>query len=204
MTRPFPVFAVALALAACAPEQQGEFDNERRDRAAPPANATESIANAQETLTRETPSRPSAAGDVLTLEGLGDLRISRPVPAGSGWAERGGQASDTCRTVSSPDFPGVYAIVEGGTVRRITLGQRSAGTLAGGIGIGSTEAEVLARFPGLRAEPHEYVAAPARYLTSPDAANGEPAWRFEIGEDGRVGLIHVGTMPVLGYVEGCA
>ena len=45
--------------------------------------------------------------DVLTLEGLGVLRIGEAVPAGSGWAERGAQISDISRTVSSPDFPGV-------------------------------------------------------------------------------------------------
>ena len=27
---------------------------------------------------------------------------------------------------------------------------------------------------------------------------------IEIGADGKVSLMHVGTMPVLGYVEGCA
>jgi hypothetical protein len=41
-------------------------------------------------------------------------------------------------------------------------------------------------------------------LTAPNAASGDPALRFEIGADGKVSLIHVGTMPVLGYVEGCA
>ena len=120
------------------------------------------------------------------------------------WAERGAQISDSCRTVSSPDFPGVYAIVEEGRVRRITVGQRSDVRLAEGIGVGATEAEVDAAFPGFREAPHEYVDPPAKYLTAPNAEGGDPALRFEIGADGQVSLIHVGTMPVLGYVEGCA
>jgi hypothetical protein len=141
---------------------------------------------------------------VLTLEGLGALRIGQAVPAGSGWAERGAQISDECRLISSPDFPGVYAIVEGGRVRRITVGQRSDVKLVEGIGVGASEAEVRAAFAGFREEPHEYVEAPGKYLTAPNAPSGDPALRFEIGADRRVSLIHVGTMPVLGYVEGCA
>ena len=146
---------------------------------------------------------PSADANTLALEGLGDLRIGQPVPAGSTWAERGAQASDTCRTVSSPDYPGVYAIVEGGKVRRITLGQRSNIKLAEGIGVGAAEKDVLAWFP-FPATPHKYVEPPAKYLTAPNAESGGPALRFEIGAGRKVSLIHVGTMPVLGYVEGCS
>jgi len=144
------------------------------------------------------------AANTLTLEGLGALKIGQPVPTNSGWAERGAQISDECRTVSSPDFPGVYAIVEGGKVRRVSVGERSDVRLAEGIGTGATEAQVRAAFPGFREAPHEYVDAPAKYLTAPNAPSGDPALRFEIGADGKVSLVHVGTMPVLGYVEGCA
>ncbi len=150
------------------------------------------------------PADAPPAADVLTLAGLGALTIGQAVPAGSGWAERGAQISDSCRTVSSPDFPGVYAIVGDGKVRRITVGERSGVKLVEGIGVGSTEAEVRAAFPGFRQAPHEYAGPPAKYLTAPNAAGGDPALRFEIGADSRVSLVHVGTMPVLGYVEGCA
>lgn len=146
--------------------------------------------------------RPAA--NVLTLDGLGALKIGQIVPADSDWTERGAQISDTCRTVGSPDFPGVYAIVEDGKVRRITVGQRSDVKLVEGVGIGATEAEIRSAFPGFRESPHEYVGAPAKYLTAPNAVSGDPALRFEIGEDGKVDLMHVGTMPVLAYVEGCA
>ncbi len=138
---------------------------------------------------------------MLTLEGLGDLQIGKAAP--SGWAERGAQASDACRTVTSPDYPGVYAIVSGGKVRRVTVGQRSDVKLTEGIGVGSTEGDVGKWFAGFRPEPHKYVDAPAKYLTAPNASNGDPALRFEIGTDRRVSLMHVGTMPELGYVEGC-
>ena len=84
------------------------------------------------------------------------------------------------------------------------MGQRSDVKLFEGVGVGSTEQAVNGAFPGFRSEPHKYEAAPAKYLTAPNAASGGPALRFEIGADGKVKLMHVGTMPVLGYVEGCA
>ena len=146
----------------------------------------------------------SASAKVLGLEGLGDLRIGKPLPYGSRWAEHGAQISDECRTVSSPDYPGVYAIVESGKVQRITMGQRSDVKLVEGIGVGSTEQEVKKWFAGFREEAHKYEDKPAKYLTAPNAASGDPALRFEIGQDGKVSMIHVGTMPVLEYVEGCA
>ncbi|MET0137373.1 MAG: hypothetical protein ABW048_11055 [Sphingobium sp.] len=140
---------------------------------------------------------------IIGLQGLGDLHIGQPVPEGGRWAERGGQTGDSCRTVTSPDYPGVYAIVTEDRVQRITVGQRSDVKLVEGIGIGSTEKDVSRWFAGFRAEPHKYVAAPAKYLTAPNAAKAESALRFEIGEDGRVSMIHIGRMPVLAYVEGC-
>jgi hypothetical protein len=141
---------------------------------------------------------------VLTLEGLGELRLGEPVPAGSNWAERGAQIPGSCGTISSLDFPAVHAIVENDVVRRITIGAQSKLTLREGIGTGASEAEVRSVFSDLLEEPHKYVENPAKYLTTPNAAGGAPALRFEFGREGRVSLIHVGTMPVLGYVEGCA
>lgn len=191
------VFAL---LPACSPQP--------KETASPTASASSHPAVTDTTSQDAAPPKgtPSAAAtpDVLGLEGLGDLRIGQPVPARSSWAERGAQAGDACRTVTSPAYPGVYAIVEQGKVRRITLGKRSQVKLAEGVGVGDSEAEVRKWFAGFREEPHKYEAAPAKYLTAPNAARGDPALRFEIGHDGRVALIHVGTMPTLGYVEGCA
>lgn len=144
------------------------------------------------------------AADVLGLEGLGALKIGQPLPKGGTWASRGAQESDSCTTISSPDYPGVYAIVTGGKVQRITLGKASTVKLAEGIGVGASEAEVKKWFAGFREEPHKYEDAPAKYLTAPNARPGESALRFEIDHTGHVSLIHVGAMPVLAYVEGCS
>jgi hypothetical protein len=199
MNRTTPAATVLLlAIAACSPEPaKSPAADDRTNEATPPATASP----------RPDPAPPAAAtpsARTLTLEGLGALRIGAAVPPGVGWAERGAQVPGGCTTVSSPDFPGTYAIVEGGKVRRITIGERSDVRLVEGIGTGATEKAVRAAFPGFREEPHKYVEAPAKYLTAPNAESGEPALRFEIGADRKVSLIHVGTMPTLGYVEGCA
>ncbi|WP_373490296.1 hypothetical protein [Parasphingorhabdus sp.] len=146
---------------------------------------------------------PTQPAHILSLQGLGDLRIGEAVPATSDWQVRGAQVSDTCLVLSSSDYPGAYAIVEQDKVRRISIGQRSSVKLAEGIGTGASEAEVAEYFP-FPATPHKYVDAPGKYLTAPNAASGDPALRFEIGSDGKVSQIHVGTMPVLGYVEACS
>lgn len=187
-----------LGLAACSPDAPD----------AVPAAANETEPPAAASPPPPLPPPPSTlappAANVLTLEGLGSLRIGRAVPAGAGWAERGAQISDSCRTISSPAHPGVHAIVEDGKVARITLGQGSVVRLIEGLGVGAAEAEARAAFPGFRSEPHKYSEAPAKYLTAPNADSGDPALRLEIGGDGKVSLIHVGTKPVLFYVEGCA
>jgi hypothetical protein len=199
MTKYLTATLLLLCLAACSSQRGDSPDaapNTANEAQSPPASPAPPAPAAQP---------PAVSADhVLTLDGLGALKIGEPVPAGSGWASRGAQVSNSCTTVTSPDFPGVYAIVEGGKVRRITVGERSGVKLIEGIGTGATEAQVRAAFPGFREEPHKYVEPPAKYLTAPNAASGDPALRFEIGADGKVSLIHVGTMPVLGYVEGCA
>jgi hypothetical protein len=199
MIRIIPTAALSALLLACS---SGEVSAPANEVAAAPA-ATEAAPVPADATTPKWAAAPAA--ETLTLDGLGDLRIGQPVPAGSGFAAHGAQASDACTTVTSPDFPGVYAIVEDGAVRRISVGQRSDVKLVEGIGVGSTEAAVRAAFPGFGETPHKYVEAPAKYLTAPNADRGQDvALRFEIGADGKVSIMHIGTMPVLGYVEGCS
>jgi len=196
-------FMLAQVLGACSPgaEQPPAQNNMVSDNMVPtvtpspePSNAA--VPNAAESSTQ--------GRKTIGLEGLGDLRLGQAVPKGSSWSERGAQIGGECRTVSSPDYPGVYGMVIDGKLRRITVGQRSDVTLVEGIGVGSTERDVAQWFAGFRAEPHKYEPAPAKYLTAPNAASGDPAVRFEIGQDGKVKMIHVGMMPQLAYVEGCA
>jgi len=88
-----------------------------------------------------------------------------------------------------------------GEVRRITVSDDSEVALVEGISAGATEAEVRATFPSLEESPHKYLAAPGKYLTQPSA---NPRLHFEIDTDEVVSLIHVGALPELTWVEGCA
>jgi len=204
MKHPLPPLAAAVALAVLAAcSSQGPVATDAPDAAATAsadAMSPDPAASSEPAVVTPLPSEAPAS--VLALEGLGDLRIGQPVPAGSSFAPRGAQLPGTdCKTLSSPAYPGVYALTEGGNVRRITVGSGSPVKLVEGIGPGSTEAEVLQVFPTFIASPHKYVAAPAKYLTQPGS---DPRLRFEIGRDRKVSLVHVGMMPQLGYVEGCA
>lgn len=144
----------------------------------------------------------TADANTLTLEGLGDLRIGQPVPAGSSFASRGAQIpGTTCRMVSSPNYPGAHVMTVDGEVRRITVSEGSEVTLIEGIGASATEAEVRAAFPGFDETPHKYIAAPGKYITQP---GDNPRLRFEIDTDATVSAIHVGALPELTWVEGCA
>lgn len=190
--------SLLFALGACSSET-----SEPNAPVAEKAAAPEQRTSAEEAAASNDAGTQAAPTDALTLAGLGDLRIGEAIPEGSQWAERGAQASDECRTVTSPEYPGAYAIVIDDTVQRITLGQRSDLTLDG-LGIGAAEEAVRERFPALTEDLHKYESPPAKYLTSPDASEGRSAMRFEIGSEGVVKLIHVGRMPVLAYVEGCS
>lgn len=192
---PFATLA-ALTLSACSQPEEGQR--------APAESGTPSPGVTRAARPPEPPARPApgeTSSGTLTLAGLGDLIIGKPVPAPSAFKLRGAQASDTCLIYTAPGQPGVYAIVEGDVLRRVTVTRDSPVRLVEGIGVGSAEAAVRAAFPSFTSEPHRYVGPPAKYLTQPGNA---PRLRFEIGEDGTVTAIHVGMPPQLRYVEGCA
>ena len=192
--KPILLFAASmLALAACSgnADPAPDPDAAASESVAPPVGATPAEATRVER-------------SVLTLEGLGDLRIGAAVPQNSSWSAPDLQASDGCTMYSSPEFPDTWAMVTGGLVRRISVGPDSDVKLIEGIGAGSTEAQVRSAFGGFRETPHKYEEPPAKDFTAPNADSGEPALRFEIGADGKVSVMHVGTMPELGFVEGCA
>jgi len=188
--------ALALTLAACSAEAPPDEATTSPDvtAAAPGDDATDPAPDATST---------AAADRTMTLEGLGALKLGQPVPAGSGWTKPDVQASDTCLVYRSASYPGVYAIVEEGAVRRISAGSGSDVRFVEGIRVGSTRAQVDGSFPGFSETPHKYVEGGVD-LTAPNASSGDPAVRFELDATGKVTEMHVGTEPVLGYVEGCA
>lgn len=114
-----------------------------------------------------TASPVASTGPALTIGGLDRLRIGQHVPAQSGWEVGGEPAGEGFATARSKDYPGIYAIVEDGKVRRITIGEGSKVAFAEGIGVGSEESRIKAAFPSLREEPHKYEDAPANISALP-------------------------------------
>lgn len=189
--RPASLLALSLVLAL------GACSAEPADDAAAP------VATASASATPAAVAEEQVSSNTLTLAGLGPLRLGQPVDPASGFAARGAQASDACTVMASPGYPDVYAIVEGGTVQRISVSEGSTVTLVEGVGPGATRTTVDGAFPGFVEEPHKYVPG-GKYLTAPGSESGAPAVRFELDEAGRVTTVHVGMMPVLGYVEACS
>ncbi|WP_375289270.1 hypothetical protein [Qipengyuania sp.] len=148
------------------------------------------------------PPKTASSGDsLIRLSGAAGLAVGEPVPSTSGFTSSGSAPGSDCRLYTSPAAPGVTALVESGTVKRITRSEGANQALDEEISVGSTAAQAKAAFPGFVETPHKYAPSPAAYLTQPGE---DPRLRFEIGEDGRVAAIHVGVMPQLAYVEGCS
>ena len=137
----------------------------------------------------------------LSLTGVGPLVVGQQVPSEGDFTADAAAPGSTCRLFTSTNMPGVTALAEDGTIRRVTVAGDSNIKLEERIGVGSTRQEVMRAFPGFAAEPHKYEDSPSGYMTQP---GDDPRLRFEIGQDDRVQAIHVGRMPQLAYVEGCA
>lgn len=195
--------AVAVVIAACAPE--------RESAPAPRVDDT----HARDATAPVPPAKPSSSGNedsadargqgVLTPAGLAGIAIGKPPPTAGAAAlvEDKVQISEDCRTLRNPRVPGVYAMTDGKVVTRVTVMRDSAVTTARGIGPGATETAVRSAYPELTETPHEYADAPAKNLEW-RPAGGTGGLRFEIGPDGRVSLVHAGLSPWLEYSEGCA
>ena len=159
---------------------------------------------------------------VLTSEGLGPLRIGMTlaeITAAAGPDSDpeavGGPEPESCdqfRPERAPD--GVIVMVQDGRLTRISLGEGSRIATDRGIRVGDPAARVRAAYGSSLTEmPHEYIEAPAAYLTHWDGnvrpgAGGyveDPAARgirYETDERKRVTLIHGGGTSIQ-YVEGC-
>ena len=193
-------FAVAFVLVAT-----GCGEAPIPDRETASSNAILSVPAANQAAAAPSP----PAEPVLTAVGYDTIRIGAPPSAAEGYdLADDGSYQDSCRIYASERLPNTYAIVEDGRVMRLTAFQREGSGASpvrteGGIGPGSTEAEVRAAYAPLREQPHHYVAPPAKDLFF-GGSETEPGLRFEIGDDGRVTAVHAGLEPVLGYVEGCS
>jgi len=203
----------AIMLAACTPEQQAPPPpaDARAGEGAQPAAAPAPEAS------RQTPAL--AAVPTLTFLGWGPLRIGMTLaeiaaalgpdadPEAVGGPEP--EQCDQFRPARAPE--GLLVMVEEGRLTRISLIRDAAIETDRGLKLGATAAAVRAAHgPALVAMPHKYQDPPAEYLTfwsvgRPAQDVTDPAARgirYEIGEDGRVAMIHAGGESIQ-YVEGC-
>lgn len=157
----------------------------------------------------------------LTAEGWGPLRIGMTRdevtaalgedanPGAVGGPDPG--ACDMFRPQRAPE--GMMVMLEQDRLTRITLSDGSEVETDAGIAVGAPARAISEAYgEGLQSSPHNYVGPPAKYLTH-WARGGEAGQayvqdagargiRYEVGEDGRVQLIHAGG-PSIQYVEGC-
>jgi hypothetical protein len=155
-----------------------------------------------------------APGSRLTADGWGPLRIgmtrAQVVAAlGEDAAPNavGGPDPGRCDEFRPRRAPrGMLVMIETGVLTRITLTRESNIRTAHGIGTRDSSAKVEEAYRDLlTSTPHQYIAAPARYLTvwtTPSPANRARGIRFVVNADDRVALIHAGARSIE-YVEGC-
>lgn len=198
------VLAAALLPAAC------DVDQRASDGVAADGDADDVRDSVAATVTA-----PEDALARLTPDGWGPLRIGMSraeVVAAAGedaHPERvGGPEPEHCdqfRPVGAPE--GMLVMLENDTLTRITIMRESAVRTDRGFGIGDSASAILAAYgPAARSSHHEYRDPPSAYVTAwtvpPDGPSPARGIVYDIGDDGRVALVHAGGESIT-YVEGC-
>ncbi len=106
-----------------------------------------------------------------------------------------------CSELDVPHMPGMGMMFENKRLTRIEVFKPSHLRTASGIGIGSTEAEVKAKYTPIDDQPQAYVDLPAKNLTW-WAKKDVSGIRFETDLKGHVNAIFAGTNAIT-YIEGC-
>jgi hypothetical protein len=154
----------------------------------------------------------------LTVEGLGPVKIGMTlaeVERALGTKLSMYYLDDTdpnaCGTGNRADGKNadVYYLLEDGKLARIEIVTLDTGTptvpairTAKGIGLGSTEAQVKAAYPGVKVEPHPYLEDAGHYMVV-KSADGKTGIIFET-DTKTVIEFRAGAYPQVGYIEGCA
>jgi hypothetical protein len=165
--------------------------------------------------TSETPTAPArerlTANSKLTVNGLGPIRVGMTVDeairaAGVPLESSGDEASPGCEFYEPKDNSANIAfMVVDGRVVRADAWRGSPVTTPSGLGIGSTEAQIQAKFPGqIELEPHEYIEGNYVIFVPKDASDRNYRIVFETDAAGRVLQLRSGKLPEVMWVEGCA
>lgn len=155
------------------------------------------------------PLAAASAPPAITADGWGPLRIGMSRAAVERAAGRdshpeavGGPDPATCDEFHPARTPaGVIVMVEDGRVTRVAVTRRGLASDRG-IRVGDTAAKVRTAYrrQNLADKPHQYVDAPARYLTW--MRDRDRGIVYEINERDRVAAILAGGRSIR-YVEGC-
>jgi len=147
------------------------------------------------------------APEVMTLNGLGPLRIGTPAAElATRFRAVAGEAYPDpevdCAYWSSPLFPGVQMMVSGGRLVRLETEDPRYRT-PGGARVGQSEAE-LRRLYGakMRVEEHPYMGPEGKYLIV--RARREPLGMIVETWDGRARSLRVGYWRSVQLIEGCS
>ncbi len=157
--------------------------------------------------TTEPPPPALDAGDVVTIGGLGPVRVGMSVEeatAAAGLSLVGEpDINPDCYFVVPEGLPGVLFMVTDGTIARVDITEGSI-TTRSGAGIGSTEDEITAMFPDkIEVSPHAYVDG--NYLTFVPVDPGDDQYRVVFETDGSaVTSYRAGRIPEVEFIEGCA
>jgi hypothetical protein len=109
-----------------------------------------------------------------------------------------------CRDWAPFGDGGPSFLVEQGRVMVVYLNAEGP-RMRSGIGVGSSEDEVLAAYPGrIQVAPQKYLGEPSHTLTYVPAEPADSEFRIVFESDhGRIYQIHAGMRPAVEYVEGC-
>lgn len=147
----------------------------------------------------------------VTIAALGAVRVGMTVDeasqaAGFPMVSLGGEASPGCRFYQPVGGPaGVAFMVTEERIARVDIGENSPIRTRSGFGIGSTRAQLEARFPGqIQVRPHEYTDGQYVIFVPRDAADQNYRIVFETDRQGTVLRYRAGKLSEVLWIEGCA
>ena len=149
---------------------------------------------------------PAAAGDPITLHGIGPLRIGLPLAElrsrFAATPEYELDPESDCSYWQSPAFPGLAMMVVDGRLVRIDVDEPEYRTRSGAR-VGMSEREIRAMYGAqMRVEPHPYTDPLGKYLVY--EARDEPYGMIFETDNGRAISYRVGLIGAVELIEGCS